>query len=77
MALMGIATYLSGYPILLVAFLFLIERARGRSDVRRTVAMGLFSYVWSVGGLLYLSFLTTSSWRFLEATYGAMYVYRL
>lgn len=77
---LAIETYKSFYPImfLLPALLYLSEVKRqgsGGSSPRRTslvMAAASLTFLLTLGGLLYGSYLVTGSWQFLRSTYGCI-----
>lgn len=77
---LAVETYRSFYPVMLLlpALLYLSEvkhETKGGSSPRWTslvVAAASVTFLLSLGGLLYGSYLVTGSWQFLRSTYGCI-----
>lgn len=75
--ILAVETYKSFYPIMLLlpALLYLHEVKRSFSSHQRTgllISTVAVTFLVTLGGLLYGSYLVTGSWQFLQSTYGCI-----
>lgn len=70
---LALASVQSLYPVMLLfpVVIYLGQKSSGKSSMIRTVQV----YFLCLVGLLYISSLLGGSWKFIESTYGFMYVY--
>ncbi|XP_037525987.1 phosphatidylinositol glycan anchor biosynthesis class U protein-like [Rhipicephalus sanguineus] len=74
---LAVETYKSFYPIMLLlpALLYLHEVKRSVSSRQRTsllISAVVITFLVTLSGLLYGSYLVTGSWQFLHSTYGCI-----
>ncbi|KAL3189742.1 hypothetical protein MRX96_021206 [Rhipicephalus microplus] len=75
--ILAVETYKSFYPIMLLlpALLYLYEVKRSACSHRQAsllVSAVVITFLVTLGGLLYGSYLVTGSWQFLHSTYGCI-----
>lgn len=73
---LAVETYKSFYPVMLLlpALLYMHEVKRSSSHQRTSlvISAAVVTFLVTLSGLLYGSYLVTSSWQFLRSTYGCI-----